>query len=225
NLLGWFLFIWVFFFGACLGSFLNVFAYRVPSKITILGSSRCPYCRVPIPGKYNFPILGWFALRGRCAACRLPISPRYFVVEIIAGTLLLFLVLSELVSKGAYLPTDRVFQVEGLVRALVAGKFQQLGSYDWTLVRIFLVHCLVGYSILTAALMRLDRFRLPTVWKIFQVGLVFLIIALWPHDFEFARSTFQTYGQLPAFLQRVDFQLTGFLVGSVIGVQYTLLTK
>ena len=42
----WFLTAWVFFFGACLGSFLNVVAYRIPSGLTILGSSRCPFCFV-----------------------------------------------------------------------------------------------------------------------------------------------------------------------------------
>ena len=125
----------------------------------MLGPSRCPYCRVPIQGKHNLPILGWFTVRGRCATCRLTISYRYFIVEIIAGALLLFLVLSELVSQGDYLPTDRVFRVDGLVRDLLTWRFQQLGRDEWTLIRIFLVHCLVGYSILTAALMRLDRFR------------------------------------------------------------------
>ncbi|MEE2639643.1 MAG: prepilin peptidase [Planctomycetota bacterium] len=225
NLLGWFLFVWVFFFGACLGSFLNVFAYRIPSKITILGSSRCPFCLAPIPGQYNFPVLGWFALRGRCGTCRLPISPRYFVVEILAGSLLVFLFLSELVSNGDCLPTDKPFQMESLARALVAGQFGQLGYYDWTLPRIFLVHCFVGYSVLTAALMRLDRFRLPPLWKTISLLLVFLVLAIWPDDFGFARSTFQTPGRIPELLQRVDFQITGFLVGSFLGFQYSNLTK
>ena len=225
NSMAWFLTLWVFFFGSCLGSFLNVVAYRIPSKLTILGSSRCPFCMVSIESRHNFPIIGWFMLRGRCAACRLPISPRYFVVEVIAGLLLLWLFVAELVSNGTNLPGGVNYKIESLFRAVAMGQYQEFASHNWSLVRIFFVHCIVGYTILTAALMRLDRFRLPSFWKAIHFLVVFVLIAIWPADFDFARSAFQTLDRVPEFWQRVDFQLTGFLVGSFIGFQYCNMTR
>ena len=80
--------VWFFVFGATIGSFLNVVAYRMPMGLTIVSKpSRCPYCETPIQFKHNVPIFGWLALRGRCNACRLPISVRYPLVEVIVGTL------------------------------------------------------------------------------------------------------------------------------------------
>lgn len=74
-------------FGMVIGSFLNVVAYRVPSKISLLRESRCPHCDAAIQPWQNVPAISWLALRGRCASCREPISVRYPVVELITGVL------------------------------------------------------------------------------------------------------------------------------------------
>ena len=80
--------LWIFSFGASIGSFVNVVAYRLPLGLTIVSApSRCPYCLKPILFQHNVPILGWFLLRGRCRVCRLPISPRYVLVELLVGTI------------------------------------------------------------------------------------------------------------------------------------------
>lgn len=220
----WFLTAWVFFFGACLGSFLNVVAYRIPSGLTILGSSRCPFCFVPIERRYNLPIIGWFLLRGRCAACRLPISPRYFVVEIIAGLLLVWLVASELVTQGANLPSDETYDVAMLFRRLGLGDFSNVvKSEAWSLVRIFSIHAFVAYTLLTAALMKLDRFRLPLGWKSIHLLLIWLVIVVWPTDFEFAQSNIQPLNG--PFWERIETQFMGTLMGIVLGLQFCKLGK
>lgn len=223
--MGWFLLIWVFFFGACLGSFLNVVAYRIPSGLTILGSSRCPFCMVPIDGRNNIPIFGWLMLRGRCASCRLPISIRYVLVEIVAGLLLVWLFVFELVADGSNLPSGKSYRIQSLFRTLATGNLNDLALHDGSLVRIFFVHCLVGYTLLTAALMRLDRFKLPLIWKSAHLLIVIVWLAIWPTDFDFARSTFQTSERVPEFLRRVDFQLTGMLVGAFLGFQYCSIAR
>jgi prepilin signal peptidase PulO-like enzyme (type II secretory pathway) len=87
---------WFFALGSCIGSFLNVVAYRLPLGISLTGYSRCPFCYVPIQTRDNVPVLGWIGLRGRCRACRLPIAPRYPIVEAIAGMIFLVVFLSEL---------------------------------------------------------------------------------------------------------------------------------
>lgn len=72
--------------GLAIGSFLNVVIYRVPAGESIVSPpSKCPRCGNPIRGRHNVPVLGWLVLRGKCYDCGLPISPRYPVVEAVAG--------------------------------------------------------------------------------------------------------------------------------------------
>ena len=79
----------VFAFGACVGSFLNVVAYRLPADLSVVHPpSRCPHCYHRLGKMENVPIFSWLWLRGRCRWCKAPISPRYPLVE--AATALLF---------------------------------------------------------------------------------------------------------------------------------------
>lgn len=79
-------------FGACLGSFVNVVAYRLPREQSLVRpGSRCPKCKTAIAPYDNIPVIGWLLLRGRCRKCGKPISPRYPAVE--AFTALLSLAL------------------------------------------------------------------------------------------------------------------------------------
>ena len=81
---------WVFFFGACIGSFLNVVIYRIPAKISLLWPpSRCPQCHHKLGKTENVPVLGWLWLKGRCRWCKTSISPRYPLVEGATGILFL----------------------------------------------------------------------------------------------------------------------------------------
>ena len=75
-------------FGAIVGSFLNVVAYRLPRKESLLHPpSRCPHCETPIKPYDNVPVLGWLWLRGKCRACGAKISPRYPIIEALTGVL------------------------------------------------------------------------------------------------------------------------------------------
>ena len=78
--------IWVFVFGLCIGSFLNVCIYRLPeSKSIVHPRSMCPQCGALIRFYDNFPILSYLLLRGKCRHCKTPISFRYPVVELLSG--------------------------------------------------------------------------------------------------------------------------------------------
>ncbi|HEY1476849.1 MAG TPA: prepilin peptidase [Chthoniobacterales bacterium] len=78
-----------FFFGAFIGSFLNVCIYRIPRGISVANPARsyCPNCKHSIPWTENIPILSWFLLGRRCAHCHERISPRYVIVETLTAML------------------------------------------------------------------------------------------------------------------------------------------
>ncbi|AQT68830.1 Pectic enzymes secretion protein OutO [Anaerohalosphaera lusitana] len=84
--------IFLFAFGSCIGSFLNVVIYRLPrDKSLVFPPSACPGCDKRIAFYDNIPILSWLLLGGKCRACKQKISPRYIVVELITGLLFLAL--------------------------------------------------------------------------------------------------------------------------------------
>ena len=95
-------------FGLIMGSFLNVVVHRLPKMMErdwnaqcaemrgeklpeakafnlVRPRSHCPACGYAITALENIPVLSYLALRGRCAACKTRISPRYPIVESLAG--------------------------------------------------------------------------------------------------------------------------------------------
>jgi leader peptidase (prepilin peptidase) / N-methyltransferase len=83
-------------FGATIGSFLNVVAYRLPRAESLVHpGSRCPGCGTAIKVYDNVPVFGWLLLRGRCRTCRVPISPRYPIIEALTAALAAAVVLTK----------------------------------------------------------------------------------------------------------------------------------
>ena len=74
--------------GACIGSFLNVVAWRLPrQESVVLPPSHCPRCGTQLQWFDNVPVVGWLLLRGHCRHCGAPISPRYPLVELLSAGL------------------------------------------------------------------------------------------------------------------------------------------
>ncbi len=126
-----FLFVgWVFYFGASIGSFLNVVAGRVPEgKTIVFGGSKCPFCNTRLSFIDNTPVLGWLILRGRCRSCRLPIAPRYLLIEIVIGLLFVWLALWQLVRNGANLPHADLSGWQGVTELVFFPNWQMISTF------------------------------------------------------------------------------------------------
>ncbi|MDP1661242.1 MAG: prepilin peptidase [Phycisphaerales bacterium] len=74
--------IFVFCFGACIGSLMNVLVYRLPLGMGVVTQpSHCPKCNTRLSWRENIPVLGWLLLRGKCRFCKARISLEYPLVE------------------------------------------------------------------------------------------------------------------------------------------------
>lgn len=108
----WLFFSSVLLTGLCVGSFLNVVAYRLPAimqrdwkiechqflelpepeldddirKLSLsLPASACPHCGHKIRFWENIPVISYLILRAKCAGCSTAISIQYPVVELLTG--------------------------------------------------------------------------------------------------------------------------------------------
>jgi leader peptidase (prepilin peptidase)/N-methyltransferase len=107
--------------GGCLGSFINVVAYRLPREESLVRpASRCPNCQKPIRWWDNIPLLGWLIVGGRCRHCRKPVSPRYPAVETFMAVLSLALWL-RWESRPAF----------AVAAVLAAGALTAVALIDW----------------------------------------------------------------------------------------------
>ncbi len=94
----------IFVIGACIGSFLNVVAWRLPRRESLsTPPSHCPKCNKPIRPWENIPLVSWLFLRGRCRQCGQAISIRYPLVEMITA-ILFVIVWSRVYAAGMPLP-------------------------------------------------------------------------------------------------------------------------
>ncbi len=81
-------YMYIFFLGCILGSFLNVVAYRIPLKRSFVeGRSSCVHCGTQIKWYDLIPLLSYVFLRGKCRHCKTKISMRYPLVELLMGAL------------------------------------------------------------------------------------------------------------------------------------------
>jgi len=75
------------FFGAIVGSFLNVCIYRIPAERSIIFPGSTCACGRAIPFYHNIPILSWLFLRGRAKCCGERFSIRYPAIELLTAVL------------------------------------------------------------------------------------------------------------------------------------------
>jgi leader peptidase (prepilin peptidase)/N-methyltransferase len=84
--------VYVFLFGSLIGSFLNVIIYRLPrNEDFVYKRSACTHCGYQIPWYLNIPLLGFIIIKGKCRSCGVKVSYRYFIVELVAAIMAVYL--------------------------------------------------------------------------------------------------------------------------------------
>lgn len=80
--------LFIFLFGLCVGSFLNVVINRLNTGESFLsGRSHCPNCKTDLKWFELVPLLSFVFLLGKCRTCGAKISIQYFSVELATGLL------------------------------------------------------------------------------------------------------------------------------------------
>ena len=137
--------------GACVGSFLNVVAWRLPrQESVVLPPSHCPHCGTRLAWFETIPVLGWLVLRGRCRHCGAAISARYPAVELLCAGLWVAMLLATPALGGSLVshPTGGTSPLPWL-----GG-----GPIDWWLVA---AGWLLASLLLPMVLIDLDHLWLP----------------------------------------------------------------
>ena len=81
-------FILTFFFGAAVGSFINVLIDRTILGLNwVSGRSHCDYCHKTLAWFDMIPILSFMVNRGKSRCCKRPLTYRYPIVEALVGSL------------------------------------------------------------------------------------------------------------------------------------------
>ena len=185
----------VFAFGSCIGSFLNVVIYRLPRDKSIVSPpSACPKCGKHIQWYDNLPLISWLLLGRKCRNCKTPISPRYFVIELLTG--LLFLGLFVL-----YFDTNFVSSIPPISKG------------GWL---IYLAHIILLSAFIAASAIDLELWIIPLsiCWFATVAGFVISTIA----PFIIAPADIQVYSLLPVAEQTSGALALGASVGLAVSI-------
>jgi len=202
----WIWLVFIFAFGACIGSFLNVVIYRLPrDKSLVSPPSTCPACNTPIRFYNNIPFFSWLILRGKCPDCKTPISCRYFLIELTTA----------IVFGGLYLYFFWFqYRQTGLVGDTATQQF--FGGTGWL---FYLVNITLFAVFLAASAIDMERWIIPLelCWFVTIVGLVVSGVA----EFVIGSGVVLEYELFPTVAESPRF--AALTAGGAIGLGISLI--
>jgi len=163
------IYVFIFIFGLCLGSFINALVYRLYEEIPLGGKARsiCPKCKKQLRWQDNIPLLSFVFLLGKCHFCQEKISWQYPAVELITGGLFLLslLLTMEQWNNGAMISLFHCFIV----------------LYQWFIVSVLITIFLfdLKYSLIP------DIISLPAIVVVFAAKILFLSPQFSIFNFQF----------------------------------------
>jgi leader peptidase (prepilin peptidase)/N-methyltransferase len=198
----WIWFVFIFAFGCCIGSFLNVVIYRLPrDKSLVTPPSACPACGKHIRFYDNIPLVSWLLLGRKCRFCKAPISPRYFVIEL----------LTALIFIGVFVLYFRTDLRPGVDSFLQGG---------WL---IYLTSIIMLAAFIAASAIDMELWIIPVsiCWIVTVVGLIASALGVYIID----PADIISYALLPttrtAFVEETT--IASLVAGAAIGLAISLL--
>ena len=191
----WISYTFIFAFGCCIGSFLNVVIYRMPRDKSIVSPpSACPACGEHIRFYDNIPLISWLLLGRKCRFCKAPVSARYFVIELL--TALIFLGLFIL-----YFNTNLRFNMPSFAHG------------GWF---IYLLHIILLAAFIAASAIDLELWIIPLsiCWFVTIAGLVGSAIGALFIDIDSIR----VYWVLPSATPHTGALAVGAAVGTALSM-------
>ncbi len=191
----WIWFVFIFAFGCCIGSFLNVVIYRLPrDKSLVTPPSACPACGKHIRFYDNIPLASWLLLGRKCRYCRAPISPRYFLIELLTG----------LIFLGLFVLYFQANLRDGL---------RSLGGGGWF---IYLLHIIMLGAFIAASAIDLEYWIIPLsiCWFVTAAGFIGSAVGVYIIDPTLIRA----YSLLPSASAHTGALAVGAMVGLVISL-------
>ncbi|NQT00498.1 MAG: prepilin peptidase [Planctomycetes bacterium] len=191
----WIWFVFIFAFGCCIGSFLNVVIYRLPrDKSLVTPPSACPACGRHIRFYDNVPLVSWLFLGRKCRYCKASISPRYFIIELLTG--LVFLGLFILYFQ---------FNLRNGIRLDAGG--------GWF---IYLIHIIMLGAFIAASAIDLELWIIPLsiCWLVTAAGFIGSAVCVYIIDPALIRA----YSLLPSATANTGALAVGATAGLVISL-------
>jgi prepilin signal peptidase PulO-like enzyme (type II secretory pathway) len=168
-------YIFVFIFGAIIGSFLNVVICRHNTHLTLLGRSFCFSCNKQLTWYELFPILSYLALGGKCRSCKSKISRQYSIVEATMG---LFSVLLFWKLGGFAVFMEKLFADSGA---------------DWGWILSMIITFVLLSLLVLIAVYDLKHKIIPDKFSYSFAALAFLKLLLFPASFPFALTMWDLF--------------------------------
>jgi len=197
----WIWLVFLFAFGCCIGSFLNVVIYRLPrDKSLVSPPSACPACGRRIRAYDNIPLISWLLLGRKCRYCKAPISVRYFAIELLTG--LVFVGIFHLYFRTG----------------LRAGMGPFLGG-GWL---IYLLHMILLAAFVAASAIDLELWIIPLsiCWLVTVAGLAGSTLAGYIIDPAQIRQFYLLPSTSDVFLQ--ESTIASLAAGATIGLAVSL---
>ena len=217
--------IFVFFFGAIIGSFLNVVILRYRSGKTLGGRSMCFSCGKTLTWMELIPIGSFFSQGGKCLGCKAKISWQYPTVEILSG-----IIFVALYSRFGYLLIMKpvLFAILFVYFAFISSLLVVLSVYDLKhkilpdpLVALFSSIAFVGMFFITGDAI------IPHIPKLWQFLAGILLPAPFALIWLFSKGKWMGLGDAKlmigiGFLLGMSSGLTAILLSFWIGAAFSI---
>ncbi len=196
-------------FGALIGSFLNVVAYRVPRGESLVSpGSHCPSCGAPVKAFDNVPVVSWLVLRGRCRRCGARISVRYPIIELLTAV-----AFAAVVAVNGF-DDDLVLELP-LVATLIA---LAAIDFDQRLLPNKIVYPLAAWGVIASVLVDADDLVENLIAGAGAFTFLLLVVLAYPRGMGMGDVKLAGAMGLYLGLSIIPALLVAFLSGSIVGL-------